>query len=97
LNWVLSKRAVRVDESWYFKIYALIFGNDIYRLDSTSQQIDVAKITNIAKNTYEMSKTHKQCNCAVVLTTGKPSIMRHSDGTEMAAPTVKNICTLAVI
>jgi hypothetical protein len=44
-----------------------------------------------------MSKEYKEYNRAVVLTTGKPSITRHSDGTETAAPTIENICTLAVI
>jgi hypothetical protein len=35
-------------------------------------------------------------NCAVVLTTGKPSITQHSDGTKKTAPTMENIRTLAV-
>jgi hypothetical protein len=49
------------------------------------------------KNTMEMSKEYKKYNCAFVLTIGKPSIKGHSDGTQTAAPTMENICTLAVI
>jgi len=49
------------------------------------------------KNANQMSKEYKKYSCIVVLTTGKPSIRRHSDGTETAAPTMENICTLAVI
>jgi hypothetical protein len=44
-----------------------------------------------------MPKEYKKYNRAVVLTTGKPSITRHGDGTEMAAPMAKNIRILAVI
>jgi hypothetical protein len=77
-------------------MHVLISGNDTYRLDSTSHQIDISKITNVARIQMTCQNNIKY-NCEVVLTTGKPSITRHSNGTEMTAPKMENICTLAVI